>query len=319
MILQIQNAWPGWQVARMIGKGSFGQVYEIRRDIFGTVERSALKVIGLPHKDDEIRRLSEQGHSREQIAQYFSRCREEIMREYSLMAEIKGHPNMVYCDDFRQVLRPDGIGWDIHIKMELLQSLFEVMPAYYSEAMVLQLGKSLASALALCEKKGILHRDIKPENVFFSDSGEFKLGDFGVAKLAQHTGRGTTIGTFDYMAPEVYYSQPYGPSADLYSLGVLLYWAMNDRRIPFLPEGTAIPTGAQKEAAWLRRMEGQPIPPPVNGSPELVQIVMTAMAHDPARRYPSAAHMLQALQRLKAAPFVPAAESHFHRAPSTLE
>ena len=314
MTNQIQAAWPGWQVARTIGKGSFGQVFEIQRDIFGTVERSALKVIGLPHNPDEIQKLRDQGHSREQIAQYYSSCREAIIREYSLMAEIKGHPNIVYCDDFRQVRRDDGIGWDIHIKMELLTSLFQVMPPYYSEALVVQLGKSVAAALALCEKRGILHRDIKPENIFYSNTGEFKLGDFGVAKLAQHTGRGTVTGTYDYMAPEVYHSQPYGPTADLYSLGVLLYWAMNDRRIPFLHDVAGIPTTQQREKAWTKRLDGQAVPLPLNGSPELQAIVMTAMAHNPAQRYTSAAHMLQDLQRLKVSPFVPAAENHFHRA-----
>ena len=315
MVQQIQQAWPGWRVSRCIGKGSFGQVYEVSRDIFGRVERSALKVIPLPADNREVEKLRSQGYSWESIAQYFSRCREDIAREYSLMAEVKGHPNIVYCDDFRDVPRPDGIGWDLYIKMELLQSLFAVMPDYYSEALVLQLGKSICSALALCEKKGILHRDIKPENIFFSPSGEFKLGDFGVAKLAGLVGLGTTIGTFDYMAPEVYHNRPYGPSADLYSLGVLLYWAMNGRRIPFLNGDAAIPTPAQKEQAWKLRMEAHPLPLPANGSPELVEIVMTACAHDPADRYPSAAHMLQALQRLKAPAFVPAPESHFHPAP----
>lgn len=312
---QIMRAWPGWRVERMIGKGSFGQVYEISRDIVDSVERSALKVIGLPSNPQEMEKYYRQGYTPQQLADYYSRCREEILREYSLMAGIKGHPNIVYCDDFRQIQRPDRIGWDIHIKMELLTGLFQVMSLRYSEPLVVQMGKSIASALALCEKKGILHRDIKPENIFYANTGEFKLGDFGVAKVMQHTDHGTTIGTFDYMAPEIYYNRPYGPSADLYSLGLVLYWAMNGRRIPFLPENVAIPTGAQREAAWKRRMEGEPTPLPAFGSPELQEIVMTAISHDPSHRYTSAAHMLQALQRLKVSPFVPDAEAHFHPAP----
>jgi len=316
---QLNIVWPGWRVVRCIGKGSFGQVYEINRDIFGRMERSALKVIPLPSDGREVERLRAQGYDWPSIAQYFRRCREDILREYSLMAEVKGHPNIVYCDDFRDIPRPDGIGWDIHIKMELLESLFQVMPSYYSEALTVQLGRGLARALALCEKKGILHRDIKPENIFYAQSGDFKLGDFGVAKLAGYTGFGTTIGTFDYMAPEVYGNRPYGSSADLYSLGLLLYWAMNNRRIPFLPKGSGIPAMEEKELAWKRRMDGEPIPLPAHGSPELTSIVMTACAHDPNDRYPSAAHMLQALQRIKAPAFVPSPESHFHRAPASLE
>ena len=314
MISQIQNAWPGWQVERIIGKGSFGQVYEISRNLYGSVERSALKVIGLPPSNEDIRALLQKGRTPEQLAAYYSSCREEILREYSLMAEVKGHSNIVYCDDFRQVLRPDRIGWDIHIKMELLTSLFHVMPHFYDEALVIQLGRNIAAALALCERKGIIHRDIKPENVFYSPTGDFRLGDFGVAKLLQQVERGDAIGTYDYMAPEVYNGQFYGSSADLYSLGILLYWAMNDRHIPFLPESAEPITAAQKEAAWKLRMTGQPIPPPKHGSPQLVEIVMTAIQYDPTRRYPSAAHMQQALARLKASVFVPNAGSHFHPA-----
>ena len=315
MVHQITLAWPGWRVERLIGKGSFGQVYELNRDILGSVERSALKVVSLPASPDEIQKLYRQGHSPQQVADYYSRCREGIIREYSLMAEIKGHPNIVYCDDFRQIRHADGIGWDIHIKMELLTGLFQVMPLYYSEPLVVQLGKSILSALALCEKRGILHRDIKPENIFYANTGEFKLGDFGVATVIQQSGRLTTIGTYDYMAPEVYHNLPYGPSADLYSLGLVMYWAMNGRRGPFLPEDAAIPTAEQREAAWKRRMEGQPIPLPAYGSPELQQIVMAAISHDPKLRFTSAAHMRKELERLKVAPFLPAPESHFRPAP----
>ena len=315
---QFIQAWPGWRVERLIGKGSFGRVYEINRDLIGTVERSALKVISLPSNPGELEKFYSQGHTPKQLADYYNRCREEIIREYSLMAEIKGHPNIVYCDDFRQIPHAAGIGWDIHIRMELLTGLFQVMPLHYSEAMVVQMGMSIASALALCDKKAIIHRDIKPENIFYANTGEFKLGDFGVAKLMQHTQQGTTIGTFDYMAPEVYHNRPYGPTADLYSLGLVLYWAMNRRRLPFLPDTNQIPTGLQRETAWKRRMEGEPIPLPLDGSPELKQIVMNAIAHDPVRRYPSAAHLLKALQQLKAPPFVPDAESHFRPAPSSL-
>lgn len=316
-------SWPGWTVEKCIGKGSFGQVYEISRDIFGSTERSALKVITIPTNPQEIQNLRAQGFDDPSIAQHFRRCLEEISREYALMAEVKGHPNIVYCDDFRDIPRPDGLGWDIYIKMELLTPLFSVIPSHYSESLTVQLGLDICNALILCQKKGILHRDIKPENIFYSQAGSFKLGDFGIAKIGSRTSPGTAIGTYDYMAPEVYSNQPYGFSADLYSLGVLLYWCMNDRRIPFLPAASGIPSNEQKERAWKMRMSGTPLPPPMHGSPQLLQVVMKACAFNPADRYQSAVQMRQALQTISVAPLglgeepsPPPPEAGFFRSPN---
>lgn len=69
----------------------------------------------------------------------------------------------------------------------------------------------------LCKKHNIIHRDIKPANIFASGNGDYKLGDFGIAKTIEQTSGGTKIGTYDYMAPEVYHDQPYGNTADIYS------------------------------------------------------------------------------------------------------
>ena len=302
MAEKVNVSWPGWNVDRFIGRGSFGSVYEISRDIFGSVERSALKVISIPRSEDELEELRSEGYDKTSLTSHFRSYLEEIAREYSLMVRMKGHPNIVYCDDFRDIPHADGIGWDIYIKMELLTPLVRIMPAHYSESLTVQLGRGICNALVMCEKRNILHRDIKPENVFLSRTGDFKLGDFGVAKVAQKVAFGTKIGTYDYMAPEVYTNKPYSFPCDQYSLGMMLYWTMNDRRIPFLPQNGQIPTASEKEAARKRRMDGEPLPPPLHGSPALKSLVLKACAYDPADRFAGAEEMLAALQRIEAAP-----------------
>ena len=292
-------SWPGWEVVRKIGSGSFGGVYEIQRDVFGEVEKAALKVISVPQNKDEIDDFRVQGYDDPSITQHFKGYLQDIVHEYSLMAKMKGHTNVVYCDDVRYVQHDDGIGWDIFIKMELLNPLMKNLHFVATEEQIIRLGMDICNALVLCKERNIVHRDIKPQNIFVSDDGNFKLGDFGIAKTVERTTGGTKVGTYKYMAPEVYNNQPYGTASDIYSLGLVLYWLLNDKRTPFLPEPPQIPTPSMEDEARLRRFRGDPIPAPSHGSKELQRIVLKACAFDPQDRYASAAEMLADLKNAK--------------------
>ena len=90
--------------------------------------------------------------------------------------------------------------------------------------------------LSHAHSRGIIHRDIKPDNIMMSEFGNFKLGDFGIARTMEKTMSATMTGTDWYMAPEVAKKMKYGKSVDTYSLGLVLYWLLNDRRLPFVPE-----------------------------------------------------------------------------------
>jgi serine/threonine protein kinase len=290
--------YPGWETVRIIGRGSFGAVYEIQRDVFGRKEKAALKHIRIPQNDAELEELRSDGYDDESITERFRGYLKDIVREYSLMVEMKGCSNVVYCDDVRYIQHEDGIGWDILIKMELLTPLTRSVEKMISEEQVLKLGADICNALVFCEKRNLLHRDIKPANIFVASDGTCKLGDFGIAKTAERTTSGTKTGTYKYMAPEVYNNQPYGPKADIYSLGLVLYWLLNERRTPFLRITKNIPTAREEDEARARRFRGEEIPAPAHGSPELRRIVLKACAFDPKERYQSAAEMLRDLERV---------------------
>ena len=82
----------------------------------------------------------------------------------------------------------------------------------------------------------MIHRDIKPQNIFITSKGDYKLGDFGVARTMEKTMSGMSKkGTYNYMAPEVYHRVNTGLVSDQYSLGLVLYWLLNEKRMPFLP------------------------------------------------------------------------------------
>ena len=288
-----------WKVVRKLGEGSFGGVYEIKRTLpDGTVERAALKKLIVPRDPKEIEELYAQNYDSASITAHYKEQMQDLVQEYSFMQKLGENPNVVHCQDLRTIQHNDGIGWDIFIRMELLTPLKQYLGQDYSfrEKQVIQLGMDMCNVLQACHDHNIIHRDIKPENILVSDDGRFKLGDFGIAKVSEKTATGTLTGTYSYMAPEIANRQHYGASADIYSLGLVMYWMMNERTLPFLPAYPKIPSVTQRQEAQERRFSGEPIPAPVLGSLELTRVVLKACAFNPKNRFSSAQEFMTALQ-----------------------
>ena len=287
-----------WEIVCQLGAGSFGTVYELQKNNFGITGRSALKVIRVPHSPGDYRAAINDGMDEQSVTSYFQGMVNEIVKEITVMSSLKGHPNIVGCEDYQVIPHPGEVGWDILIRMELLTSLQEYQMGHpMPEDTVRRLGMDLCSALAFCQKRALIHRDIKPENIFVSEAGAFKLGDFGVARTAEMTSGGMSKkGTESYMAPEVYLAKPYGPSVDLYSLGLVLYKLMNGGRLPFLPPAPQPISFADRENALARRMRGEPLPPPAGASSPFQSVILKACAYEPQARYRTAEEMLSALQ-----------------------
>ncbi|MBR0208942.1 MAG: protein kinase [Oscillospiraceae bacterium] len=303
--------WPGWQTVRLLGRGSFGAVYEIERRIGNDndVEKAAVKEISIPQSQSDIEEMRLGGYDDKSVTAHFQGIKDRIEQEYIAMAKLKGAVNIVYCDDIRSVQHDDGFGWDVYIKMELLTPLLNALKPL-DEAKALKIGTDVCRALVMCGRIGIVHRDIKPQNIFVARDGTCKLGDFGVARTIEGTGSASArTGTYDYMAPEVYNGRRYGAKADLYSLGMVLYWLLNDCVGPFLPRSDVPPTLEMKTQARDRRFRGEPLPPPAHGSKEFKRIVLKACAFDQEERYRSAEELLWELEKLSGA--APGAESFF--------
>ena len=151
--------------------------------------------------------------------------------------------------------------------------------------------EQLCRALAQAHAQNVVHRDVKPANVLISARGRVKVGDFGVARLAEGSTDGaaaTIAGTPRYMAPEQARGRPTTPATDVYGAGVVLY-EMLAGRPPFM-ERSAV------ELA-LRHLHDAPPPLPRSTPPMLVEIVQCALQKDPARRYPDGGAMADALAR----------------------
>ena len=217
--------------------------------------------------------------------------RERFRRE-AKAAQKLAHPNII--EIFDQGETPDG---NLYLVMELLQgeTLAQVVErGKLSIPRTLPIAIQLARALARAHDLEVIHRDLKPENIFLSvgESGAdwVKILDFGIARSMQDTrltGAGEVFGTPEYMAPERISSIDAGPSADLYSLGVILY-EMLSGQLPF--------DGGDVATFFVKHLKERPRPLGERASdvPEPLQrLVMELLEKEPKDR-PVDAHRVHA-------------------------
>ena len=159
------------------------------------------------------------------------------------------------------------------------------VPAWEACGIAAQLCRALAGAHA----QRIVHRDVKPANILLSTDGRVKVGDFGIARLAEGSTDGTAasiVGTPRYMAPEQGRGRPTTPATDVYSAGIVLY--------EMLAGAPPFAAGSVVDLA-LRHIEEPPPPLSPRLPAGLVEIAMRALAKDPARRYADGGEMADAL------------------------
>lgn len=196
---------------------------------------------------------------------------------------------------------------------------FHAAPAGPPERRNLELRKLLGrfvdvcNAVAYAHSRGVVHRDLKPDNIMLGQYGETLVVDWGLAKRMEPAGGessatppaeppvdqlatqfGATIGTPLYMSPEQAAGRidEVGPASDIYSLGATLYCLLAGRE-PFKDEASV--------AAVLARVQRGDLEPPDalcrEAPAALAAICMRAMALDPARRHPTAAHLADDIER----------------------
>lgn len=295
--MNINQVWPEWNEECVLGEGSFGKVYRARRTEYGRTFYSAIKVISVPKNQQEIKYARAQGMNDEELYNYFRGIVDGLLDEITLMDNLKGAKNVVGIEDYRIVEHERELGWDIFIRMELLTPFdsFVSNPGF-SQKDVVKLGIDICSALESCEANYIVHRDIKPDNIFISRFGEYKLGDFGIArKLETAQANLSRKGTLNYMAPEVYKSEEYGHNVDIYSLGLVLYTLLNNNRVAFLPPYPQPISYKDNEDALSKRLSGTPLPLPSNANATLGACILKACSYSPRDRYQTATEFKTAL------------------------
>ena len=294
------SAWSEWKIVEKIGEGSFGKVYKARRTEQGKTFYSAIKVITIPSNAGELSSVRSENPDEQSVKEYFYSLVEECIQEVNTMEYFRGNSHVVSVEDYKVMEYLDDIGWDIYIRMEYLASFLDYCAGRaLTEEDVIHLGIDLCKALEYCQCQNIIHRDIKPENIFVSRFGEFKLGDFGIARELDRTMSGLSKkGTFSYMAPEMYRGEAYDARVDIYSLGIVLYKLRNHNRLPFISLKKQLITYRDKEEALNRRMAGEKLPVPAEAGEAFAEVILKACAYDRHDRYESAEEFRMALEQI---------------------
>lgn len=282
-----------WYMGDEIGEGSYGRVYRIRRtDRLGNQYTAALKAIEI---------LAEQTEKTPE--DLTEKVKRDYMSEVQTLIRLRGAANVVYIEDYDLLEnRENGhlLGCDLIIRMEELEGVSGLMvkdASLRTQKEARRLGMDICRALMACVSADYIHRDIKPGNLFRSPFGDYKLGDFGVAKQLEGTIHArTAIGTEPYAAPEVH-AKNYDARVDTYSLGLVLYQLMNDGFLPFYT-AEAI-SEEQKKQAIMRRLSGETLPPPKRADAAFQRVILKACAFQPEERFGSAEEMYHALCALE--------------------
>jgi len=218
---------------------------------------------------------------------------ERFRREASSAAGLQ-HPNVVSVFD-------RGTHEDSYfIAMECVEgsSLRDLINRGLEPSEAIEVTRQVLSAAGFAHERGIVHRDLKPLNVLIDRAGRIRVTDFGIARAggSEITQTGSVMGTAQYLSPEQAQGLDVTPASDVYSIGIMLF-EMLTGRVPF--EGDNVVAVAMKQVG-----EEPPLPSLLNPAvyPALDDVVLRALAKDPAERYSSAAEMTAALDAAEADP-----------------
>jgi serine/threonine-protein kinase len=262
-----------YEVIKELGHGGMGQVFLVRNLISDRIE--AMKIL-LPD-------LANQGD-----------LGARFMREIKLLASLD-HPNIAalrtaFTADNQLVMIME------YVEGDTLAHRLERGPFRASEA--LDYIDQVLAALSYAHAKGIIHRDIKPANMMLTPRGVLKLMDFGIARSGNESGltmTGTTLGSLDYMSPEQVQAQPTDARSDLYSVGVSLYEMVTGERMFSATSSYSIMQAHVLEAPR------PPIEIQSSLSKPLNDMILMAVAKNPADRFQTADAFRNALSQIKGA------------------
>jgi beta-lactam-binding protein with PASTA domain/predicted Ser/Thr protein kinase len=261
-----------------------GRILDGRYAVTGPLSEGGMALVYLGRRlsDDRqvaIKVLREQyAHDTEFVARF--------EREAQAVARLS-HPHMVQVYDYGRDGHVHFIVMEF-VEGEDLKTLLRRV-GVLTEARAREIGVQVCEALAFAHGVGIVHRDVKPQNILLNSDGRVKVTDFGIARAlasSDITETGTVLGSVQYLSPEQARGLAVGSSADLYSLGVVLYEVATGH-LPF--DGDSPITIALKHVH-----EFPPIPRRDDGVPlsrEIERIILKALAKNPQDRYRSADQM----------------------------
>src|SRR5258708_21287209 len=278
-----------YEVLSLLGEGGMGQVYRARDPRLG--REIAIKVLPL-----------ESSSNADALARF--------EREARAVASLS-HPNILAVHDFGSEHGTFYVVTEL-LEGETLRKRLELNTIEWRRS--IEIGAEISEALAAAHARGVVHRDLKPENIFLTTDGRVKILDFGLAQTDPlcdpsadtavtapfRTDPGPILGTLGYMAPEQLRGEPVSGSADIFSLGCILYEMVTAKK-PFQRE-----SGAATIAAILK----EDIPKDSLGDaapPELQRVIEGCVEKSAQQRFQSARDLALTLRAISSSTSMPEA------------
>jgi hypothetical protein len=268
-----------YEIVEVLGSGGMGEVFKVRNTLSGRIE--AMKVLHSNLSNDK------------ELAERFQR---EIRVQAAL-----DHPHIARLNTAQLLPSAQGTNQLImameYVDGESLAQMLQRGPLNLMDC--IKYSTQVLDALGYAHEHGVVHRDIKPANIMCTRQGNIKLMDFGIARMTADqklTDTGKTVGSLHYMSPEQIRGTEPDPRSDIYSFGITLYEMVTGKK-PF--------EGASNYSIMSAHLQQQAVPP-INvsaGVPEaLSQIILMAIAKDPAQRFQTAHAFSGALQSVAPGP-----------------
>ena len=301
--------WDKWEILEEIGSGLYGTVYKIRsvengKEVFGAVKYIEVEVPDNTKKIEDVfeGNLTENSEvteteSDDEVSpkeKALNQILDEIETNYSFTRS----KNLLIYEEHVVYENDDKQGYDIFIRMPYLESLSDILSkGELNTEEKLKLASDICSGLEDLEKRGIFHGDIKPNNIFKDDKGNYLLADFGISKKPDSVVNKRAVKeTVAFMAPELQENKKAEKTADIYSLGLLLYTLFNGNREPFVKEDS---TPEEKNEAILKRIKGVPFPAPSDADGEISKVILIACQFSPESRWMDASSFKNAVLSCK--------------------
>ncbi|HEY1732698.1 MAG TPA: serine/threonine-protein kinase [Terriglobales bacterium] len=272
MAFDIGQTVGDYEIVSMLGVGGMGRVYRVRNVISDRTEAMKVLLPDLVAEPDLAGRF---------------------ISEIRMLASFD-HPNIAQLHTAFQVDNQLVMMMEF-VEGSTLEQIAKQSPIPQSD--VIKYIQQVLAALSYAHSRGVIHRDIKPANIMVTSQGVVKLMDFGIAKSRTEqdlTRPGTTMGSLYYMSPEQVRGGTVDARSDIYSVGVMMYELLAGRR-PFVADS----------AYEILNQQCNVIPQPpleVNAQlpPPLSDIIVCAMAKDPANRFQNAQALSNALRQVAA-------------------
>ncbi len=287
----IKKILPEWTLSYILGEKRGETLYQAEKTSGDTTRYSAIRAISIPADKEEAEELHEKFHDTESYKKHIDYLVKRRKAELQLLRSLSSKPGIVSIKESYDISNSDETSYLLVARYDYIETFDSYVRSNgLTVGAAIRMGIDVCKGLENVRKLELVHGAVRPENIYVNDHGRFKLGGFDIDLIEKKRQISQDeISALRYASPEMCTGKEYTFSADVYSLGMVLYGVLNGGKLPFENE-------CSQEKALERRLSGENIPKPAYNAGKLNEVVMKACSFEAKKRYPSPYYMRKALE-----------------------